>query len=84
MSSSGNARSEIEPQIVMIRPPSGACQPLQADRGAAGELERQRDRITAREQDAEGPDEDEVVRGVRERARIASLSRWIEMSQYIP
>src|SRR2546430_10568239 len=25
MSSRGNASSEIEPQIVMIRPPSGAC-----------------------------------------------------------
>ena len=73
-SSSGKPISEKAPQAAIRTPPSGAYQsPRDADGGGAGALLRHHDREEARGEDAEQAGEDEVVRGVRQRALVAAL-----------
>ena len=82
MSSSGKPASATPEQTRIRTPPSGACRPPgRPDRGRAGLLGRQEDRDQPGEEDPEQPDEDEVVRGVGERARIAAR---VEVGRDVP
>ena len=74
MSSSGKPTSEKAPQAQISTPPSGACQSrVMPHRGRARPLARQHDREEARGEDAEQAGEDEVVRGVGQRAGVAAV-----------
>ena len=75
MSSSGKPSSENAPQAQISTPPSGAYQ-SRGDpdaRSGRGFVLRQDDREEAGGEDAEQADEDEVVRRVGQRARVAAL-----------
>ena len=73
-SSSGKPVSEKAPQAAIRMPPMGAYQsPEMRIGGGAGALLRHHDGEEAGREDAEEAGEDEVVRGVRERALVAAL-----------